>query len=73
MHGFLNILSAAAHAGDVDEKALEAIIAEQDPAALPLDDEALMRRGRARFVAYGSCSFAEPVADLRALRVLATE
>jgi len=70
MHGFLNILLATARAGDVDEKTLEAIVAEEDPAALALTEEALMRRGRARFVSYGSCSFAEPVADLRALRVL---
>ncbi len=73
MHGFLNVLLAAARAGDVDQGALEATIAEQDPAALPLSDEALLRRGRAGFVSYGSCSFNEPVTDLRALRVLPAE
>lgn len=73
MHGFLNILTAAAHAGDVDRKTLEAIIAEEDPAALHIDDEALMRRARERFVSYGSCSFEEPLADLRALGVLPSE
>jgi hypothetical protein len=70
MHGFLNILIAAAMADKVDRAGLEAIVAEQDPAALPLRDEALMRRARARFISYGSCSFDEPVADLRALGVL---
>jgi hypothetical protein len=73
MHGFLNILIAAAKAKDVDRKTLESIVAEQDPGALPITDEALMRRARARFVSYGSCSFAEPVADLRALGVLPAE
>jgi hypothetical protein len=73
MHGFLNLLLAAARAGDVDRGGLEAIIAEQDPTALPLRDETLLRRGRKRFVSYGSCSFDEPVADLRALHVLPAE
>lgn len=73
MHGFLNVLLAAARAGDVSQDELDATIAEQDPAALPLRDEALLRRGRERFVSYGSCSFDEPVADLRALHVLPAE
>ncbi len=73
MHGFLNILIAAARATEIDRKSLEAILAQEDPAALALTDEALMRRGRARFVAYGSCSFEEPVADLRALGLLPAE
>ena len=73
MHGFLNILIATANADQLDRAAIERIIAEEDPAALIPSDEALMRRGRARFVAYGSCSFEEPLADLRALRVLPAE
>jgi hypothetical protein len=73
MHGFLNILIGAAMADKVDRAGLEAIIAEQDPAALPLRDETLMRCARERFVSYGSCSFDEPVADLRALGVLPSE
>jgi hypothetical protein len=73
MHGFLNILIAAAMADKVDRRGLEAIIAQQDPTALSLGDEALMRRARARFISYGSCSFDEPVADLRALGVLPSE
>ena len=73
MHGFLNILIAAANADTLDRAAVERIIAEEDPAALIPSDEALMRRGRARFVAYGSCSLEEPLADLRALRVLPSD
>jgi len=70
MHGFLNILIGAAMADKVDRAGLEAIIDQQDPAALRLEDEALMHVARERFVAFGSCSFDEPVADLRTLRVL---
>jgi hypothetical protein len=70
MHGFLNILIAAAKADKVDRAGLEAIVSEQDPVALWVTDEDLVRRGRARFVSYGSCSFDEPVADLRALGLL---
>jgi hypothetical protein len=73
MHGFLNLLLASAWAPQVDRHGLEAIIAEQDPAALTLRDETVMRRARERFVSYGSCSFDEPVADLRALGVLPSE
>lgn len=73
MHGFLNVLLAAAYAGDVSRTRLVAILDEQDPAKLRLDDEALMQRARQRFVAYGSCSFDEPVVDLRALGVLPTK
>jgi hypothetical protein len=73
MHGFLNILIAAAMADKVDRAGLKAIVAEQDPAGLRVTDEDLMRRGRARFVAYGSCSFKEPLSDLRALGLLPAE
>jgi hypothetical protein len=73
MHGFLNLLVAAVAAPRADVAALERIIAEEDPAALisALDDTAAVRSARARFVSYGSCSFDEPVDDLRALRILA--
>jgi hypothetical protein len=73
MHGFLNILIAAAMADKVERSGLEAIVSEQDPGALWAADKDLMRRGRARFVSYGSCSFNEPVADLRALGLLPTK
>jgi hypothetical protein len=80
-HGFLNLLAAAVLAdGD-----LEAIVAEEDPAAFTLDDDgfgvhgrradaATIARARAElFVAYGSCSFDEPVDDLEALGLLARQ
>jgi hypothetical protein len=83
MHGFLNVFAAAAFARDgltADE--VEAILREDDPSAFRLDDFGLEWRGlrvatdaltgvRRDFASsFGSCSFAEPVADLRALEVL---
>ncbi len=83
-HGFLNLLAAAVFgfAFALDERDLAALLAEEDPAAFALDDDAFVARGRrvgagaitaARhelFVAYGSCSFSEPVEDLQALGFL---
>ena len=80
-HGFLNLLAAAvfAHQGEDD---LVPLLAEEDPAAFAVDAGGLAVHGRradasaieaARaelFVAYGSCSFSEPVEDLTALGVL---
>jgi hypothetical protein len=77
-HGFLNLLAAAVFAdGD-----LEAILAEEDPDAFTLDERGFgvhdhradadtIAAARAeRFIAYGSCSFDEPVEDLIALHLL---
>jgi hypothetical protein len=77
-HGFLNLLAAAVFAdGD-----LEAILAEEDPDAFTLDehgfgvhdhhaDAETIAAARAElFIAYGSCSFDEPVEDLTALHFL---
>jgi hypothetical protein len=83
-HGFLNLLAAAvfAHAEGLGEDGLVPLLAEEDPAAFGLDgdglavhghraDAAAIAEARAElFVAYGSCSFDEPVADLSALGVL---
>jgi hypothetical protein len=82
MHGFLNLIAAAAMAPDSSAQTLERIVEEEDPAAFRFEDDAFLWRDRrasvqdlaiARrdaFVAYGSCSFAEPVADLKALGIL---
>jgi hypothetical protein len=82
MHGFLNLLAAAALARRVDGPTLERIVAEEDARAFTFDatsfrwrdervdvDELVMTR-RTAFVSYGSCSFAEPVDDLTALGIL---
>jgi len=75
-HGFLNLL-AAAQFGDEDTA-----LAETDPTAFSLDEEAFRWRDRVaspeevatmrreRFVSFGSCSFDEPVDELRALGLL---
>jgi hypothetical protein len=83
-HGFLNLLAAAvfAHAEGLGEENLVPLLGEEDPAAFALDgdglavhghraDAAAIAEARAElFVAYGSCSFDEPVADLSALGAL---
>ncbi len=83
MHGFLNLLAAATLAGELNEGELRAIVAQEDARAVALEADGLRigvhRAGvssiaRARsgaFVAYGSCSFSEPVEDLTALGILA--
>ena len=83
MHGFLNVFTAAAlaHAG-MGRATLEKVLRETDPAAFRLRDEGLawrdrrvptediVRTRREFAISFGSCSFAEPVADLRALGVI---
>jgi hypothetical protein len=75
-HGFLNLLAAALF-GDEGEA-----LAEEDPGAFRLDGDSFrwrdraasvadVERGRQLFVAFGSCSFSEPVDDLVALGFLA--
>ena len=74
-HGFLNLLAAAIFGDE------EAALAEEDAAAFSLDEDALgwrdrtastseIARGRELFVAFGSCSFPEPVEELQALGFL---
>ena len=71
-HGFLNLLCAAAHAHchQADERSLTAMLDAEALAELPLDeldaDEAREARRRL-FKGFGSCSWREPVDDLRAL------
>jgi hypothetical protein len=83
-HGFLNLLAAAvfAQAEGLGEDELAVLLAEEDAAAFTVDAERLELHGHTAgaaeieaaraelFVAYGSCSFDEPVEDLRALGVL---
>jgi hypothetical protein len=82
MHGFVNLIAAAALAPSVDGETVRQIVAEEDPGAFVFDADSFSWRGlrigveqiertrREAFVSYGSCSFAEPVEDLVALGVL---
>jgi hypothetical protein len=83
-HGFVNLVGAAvlARAHGLDAAGIEPVVAEDDPAAFSLTPERFAWRDleatpeevaqtrRSLFVAYGSCSFSEPVDDLLALGVL---
>jgi hypothetical protein len=83
MHGFLNVfLAAAAVRAGLTGSEVEALLEERSAAAFTFDADyigwrehrfpavglAAVRRNFAR--SYGSCSFAEPVDDLRSLGVL---
>lgn len=82
MHGFLNLLTAAAIAPRADRALLERIVAEEDPAVFRFEESSLRWRDErietrelahareAAFIAYGSCSFSEPIDDLTALGIL---
>ena len=83
MHGFLNVFLAAAFAeAGLGTSDLERLLDETDPRAFSFDEGGLAWRGsrvevpalgrlRTRVaVAFGSCSFTEPVDDLRALGFL---
>jgi hypothetical protein len=75
-HGFLNLLAAAAFGDE------EAALAETDAAAFAVDADAFHWRNRTAspeeiaamrrdlFLSFGSCSFTEPVDELRALGLL---
>jgi hypothetical protein len=71
-HGFLNLLCAAAHAHE-GARAVNELLAAESLDALPLEsltaDEARSTR-EGLFKGFGSCSWREPVDDLRALGVL---
>lgn len=83
MHGFLNVFTAASFAwfgGEVE--LIAGILAEEDPKAFAFATDALSWNGRQlptvkvqaardEFAhSFGSCSFEEPVADLRELGLL---
>lgn len=82
MHGYLNVFLAAAFArrGDLDEPEIVTLLEERDAAAFAVDGSGVRWRGheiaaedlaaaRREFAtSYGSCSFREPVDELRQLR-----
>jgi hypothetical protein len=82
MHGFINVFAAAAFAWHGEDELLEDVLKEEDPRAFVFTDDELRWRGRrlscsqiqiarAEFAhSFGSCSFEEPVADLREIGYL---
>lgn len=83
MHGFLNVFLAAALADfGADEATVLRTLCEPSAAALRLDDDVIcwhdheltteqLEQVRRRFaISFGSCSFAEPVRDLKEMRWL---
>jgi hypothetical protein len=60
-HGFLNLLAATT----APPGRLEAVLAEEDPTAIDFADA-----DRTLFTSFGSCSWREPVDDLRELGLL---
>jgi hypothetical protein len=85
MHGFLNLLAAAALAPAIGQETLRDVIAEEEPRAFAFDDSSFAWRAerigiprleatrRSAFVAYGSCSFCEPIEDLSGLGILSAQ
>lgn len=82
MHGFLNVfLAAAAILQEVPRHELEMLLMDNDPANFQFDDASITWRSerisqahllesRALAASFGSCSFEEPIEDLRALKIL---
>lgn len=79
MHGFVNLFCAAGLAGEGDGEDVEAVLAEEDPAAFQFAADSIGWRSnkwseelvstvrREFFKSFGSCSFEEPMQDLEAL------
>jgi len=76
MHGFLNVLAASAFArAGAPHAELASIIECTDvdrlrPGAPGLSAQQLHETRETSFIAYGSCSFSEPVDDLQAIGIL---
>jgi hypothetical protein len=83
MHGFVNVLVAAAFAyAGADVGTIEAILEEQTIESFNLNEKGISWRsgrldtntlGEMRerlFISFGSCSFEEPVAELKALKMI---
>jgi len=85
MFGFLNLFLATALLEDGgDRQSAARVLEESSPASLEIDewgmrwnnyrlDLELLRRARERMVSFGSCSFTEPMAELRSLQLLGPE
>lgn len=84
MHGFLNVFLAAAFARKgLSAQELEQLLLDEQPAEFEFNGEGVIWRGhrldnssientRANFaIAFGSCSFEEPIADMQNLGLLA--
>lgn len=83
MHGFLNVFLAAAllHQGGPEAEAVR-VLQDEQPPALQVTDDAIAWNGhrlstaelaaaRARFaISFGSCSFSEPVEELRGMGLI---
>lgn len=77
MHGFLNLLVACALAlrDGLDQDAVAGVLDERDERRLiaaveTVDSETVAHARRQLLASYGSCSFTEPVDDLRTLGLL---
>jgi hypothetical protein len=82
MHGFLNVFTAAAFAWHGERAAVTPVLHETDARAFEFLDDELRWRGRRLTTeqvqaarrdfahSFGSCSFEEPVSDLRELGLL---
>src|SRR5665213_3145408 len=71
MHGFLNLFLAADLAWNGgSEKEIRATLEETSPDAFSFNDAAGQRAGDRFFVSFGSCSFEEPLRELKALGLL---
>ena len=75
-HGFLNVVLAV-HAALTGSDDLTPILAERDPAvvaaAITELDEGARGRVRSHFLSFGTCSFLEPIDDLRRLGLVSLE
>ncbi len=81
MHGFLNLFIAAALVREqrIDDRTTQAVLLEEDPAAFKVSEQVLGWKGflvetakvaqarEAFALSFGSCSFEEPVEDLKKL------
>ena len=83
MHGFLNLLFAVVllEGKLLPEEKIEDLLLDRNPNHFHFSENGLgwmgvradldqIRRGRQRFLSYGSCSFTEPIEDLTHLGFL---